>query len=247
MVLGDPDVLAGAPAQLRGAGIGDMAAKTISIAEWKIAHIVNDEYYCPPIAEAMLAACAKAVENAEACMRGDTSAVRELAEGLVLSGVAMSMAQVSRPASGSEHTLSHLMDMLSIARKLPHRLHGAQVGYGVRVALFAYQALVSLDALPAEPDAVLRQLSAARWEQDMHSMFGAQADGLIQTARNEHRNTEASVLRRAQAAHTGWEDIQAILREALAHQQELTAALDGRGNPGAELPGSAWPRQGRRA
>ena len=236
LVLGDLDILANAPQELRGAGIGDMAAKAISIAEWQIAYIVNGEYFCPPIAGAMLTACGKAVQNAEACMLGDADAVRELTEGLILSGVAMSMAQVSRPASGSEHTLSHLMDMLSIARKTPHRLHGVQVGYGVRAALFAYEVLADLRELPADPDAVLRQFDAARWEQDMRRMFGDQADGLIQAAQNERRNTETSLQKRALAARTGWAEIQAILRETLTQRHALNVALDAAGIPALQNP-----------
>ncbi|MFH1513336.1 MAG: iron-containing alcohol dehydrogenase, partial [Bacillota bacterium] len=132
LVLGDLVVLRNAPAELIGAGVGDMAAKAISIAEWQIAHEITGEYYCPMIAQRMLAACGQAVEGARQSMRGGTQAVRRLTEGLIVSGIAMSAAQVSRPASGSEHTLSHLMDMLAIRRGMPHQLHGMQVGYGVR-------------------------------------------------------------------------------------------------------------------
>ena len=226
LVLCDLDVLKSAPAELRGAGIGDMAAKAISIAEWKIAHLVNQEYFCPPIAEAMLTACGKALRNAEACMLGEEIAVKELTEGLLLSGIAMSMAQVSRPASGSEHTLSHLMDMLSIARKTPHRLHGLQVGYGVRVALLAYEALTDIQDLPSDPYSVLRQFDQARWTQDMRRMFGDQADGLIRIAHSEQRNTEAALRYRAAMARAKWAEIQTILRVVLTQKQALTDALD---------------------
>ncbi len=236
LVLGDLDILTIAPPELRGAGIGDMAAKAISIAEWKIAHIVNGEYFCRPIAEAMFTACGKAVRNAKACMRGEATAVQELTEGLFLSGIAMSMAQVSRPASGSEHTLSHLMDMLSIARKTPHRLHGEQVGYGVRVALFAYEALANIRELPINPFAVLRQFDQVRWKRDMCRMFGDQADRLIQAAQSEQRNTDAALQSRAEAARAGWPEIQVVLRKALAQKAVLTTALDAAGVPSLEHP-----------
>ncbi len=235
-VLGDLSVLAQAPAALCGAGVGDMAAKAISIAEWRIAQIVTGEYYCPQIARLMLSACASALSSAQGCMRGDGAAVRELTQGLILSGIAMSMAGVSRPASGSEHTMSHLMDMLSIARGEEHRLHGVQVGYGVRVALFMYEALVGYGAQPPDPDAVLRQFDAARWEADMRRMFGAQADGLIRAAADEGRNSPAALGARARKACAGWAEIRAILSEVVAQKQAITNALDVAGIPPLHNP-----------
>ncbi len=235
-VLGDLAVLSKAPAALCGAGIGDMAAKAISIAEWKIARIVTGEYYCPQIAGLMLSAFNRALSGAQGCMRGDGPAIRELTEGLILSGMAMSMAGVSRPASGSEHTLSHLMDMLSIARGEEHRLHGVQVGYGVRVSLFLYEALLSYGEQPPEPGAVLRQFHAARWETEMRRMFGVQADGLIRTAAEEGRNTPEALVARARKACAGWAEIRRILAEVVSLKQEITNALDAAGIPPLRNP-----------
>ena len=231
LVLGDLSVLTAAPAEMLGAGIGDMAAKAISIAEWRIANIVTGEYYCQPIAEMMLTACAQALKNGKASMNGDRRAISELTGGLILSGIAMSMAQVSRPASGSEHTLSHLMDMLAIARHTPHQLHGVQVGYGIRVALLMYEALVSrTEPLPA-PEAVLNQFDEKRWEADMRRVFGTQAEALMKAAKDEGRNTREALRSRARKAHEGWGEIKGILQNVLAQKQEITAALDTAGIP----------------
>jgi glycerol-1-phosphate dehydrogenase [NAD(P)+] len=54
----------------------------------------------------------------------DLEGERLLATALLLDGVAMEMAGSSRPASGSEHLISHALDSIS-ARP---RLHGLQVG-----------------------------------------------------------------------------------------------------------------------
>ncbi len=187
LVLCDLEVLQGAPRAMRGAGIGDMAAKAVSIAEWRISRLVTGEYYCGAIAEMMLGAYRQAVTDAAAVMRGEAQAVRGLTEGLALSGIASSMAQVSRPASGSEHTLSHLMDMLAIARGTEHQLHGVQVGYGVRVALAAYEALLQLDDPASAAGDVVHQHHQAAWERDMRRVFGAQAEALIRDAAQEGR------------------------------------------------------------
>ena len=54
----------------------------------------------------------------------DLEGIRLLATGLLLNGIAMEIAGSSRPASGSEHLISHALDLIS-ARP---RLHGLQVG-----------------------------------------------------------------------------------------------------------------------
>lgn len=54
----------------------------------------------------------------------DLEGTRLLATALLLNGVSMSLAGSSRPASGSEHLISHALDRIS-ARP---RLHGLQVG-----------------------------------------------------------------------------------------------------------------------
>ena len=54
-----------------------------------------------------------------------------LAEALVLSGLAMTVAGTSRPCSGACHEISHALDQLYLTRAA---LHGEQVGMG---AVFA--------------------------------------------------------------------------------------------------------------
>jgi glycerol-1-phosphate dehydrogenase [NAD(P)+] len=57
-----------------------------------------------------------------------------LADGLVLSGMAMVHAGNSRPASGGEHEISHAVDHLFGGRAL----HGAQVAFGCLISTELY-------------------------------------------------------------------------------------------------------------
>jgi glycerol-1-phosphate dehydrogenase [NAD(P)+] len=61
----------------------------------------------------------------------DPRILRHLAEGLVMSGVAMALAGTSRPSSGAEHLISHALDALL---EVP-RDHGIQVGVASLFAL----------------------------------------------------------------------------------------------------------------
>src|SRR5437660_1490376 len=68
----------------------------------------------------------------------DSDGIRLLATALMLNGIAMEVCGSSRPASGSEHLISHALDATS-ARP---RLHGLQVG----VATYLVSILQGQDA-----------------------------------------------------------------------------------------------------
>ena len=48
-VICDINIVSGAPRFLTIAGVQDILAKYVSIADWKIAHIVSGEYFCPKV------------------------------------------------------------------------------------------------------------------------------------------------------------------------------------------------------
>ncbi len=49
--MADLDIIKGAPARLVASGINDILAKYISLTDWRIAHLVAGEYFCPTVAE----------------------------------------------------------------------------------------------------------------------------------------------------------------------------------------------------
>lgn len=61
--------------------------------------------------------------------------IKPVIEGLIISGIAMSFAGLSRPASGMEHYFSHLWDMRAIEFNTPSALHGIQCGVATVLCL----------------------------------------------------------------------------------------------------------------
>jgi glycerol-1-phosphate dehydrogenase [NAD(P)+] len=119
-VVVDTGVCLEAPTGLWRAGIGDTVAKITAVQDWKLAfHAcgtrVND--FAALLSDAT-------VFQLMANPRRDLEGIRLLATALMLNGVAMEIAGSSRPASGSEHLISHALDLLSPRP----RLHGLQVG-----------------------------------------------------------------------------------------------------------------------
>jgi glycerol-1-phosphate dehydrogenase [NAD(P)+] len=126
----DLDVIREAPARYVRAGIGDAVSNISAIADWELSHRITGE----PI-DGLAAAMARGA--GESVLRhpggiGDDSFLTVLSEGLVLSGIAMSISGDTRPSSGACHEISHAFDLLHPRRAAAH---GEQVGLGAAFAM----------------------------------------------------------------------------------------------------------------
>lgn len=128
VILADTRILAEAPVELKAAGFGDMAAKYLGVLDWKISNLLTGEYYCPAVAQLTLDALDKCVSLADKVTSEDEESAGAIMEALVLSGLAMKLAGCSRPASGSEHVLSHYWECYKLARGIWPEFHGKKVG-----------------------------------------------------------------------------------------------------------------------
>src|SRR5574344_386452 len=126
------------------AGIGDMIAKYISICEWRIAHLLVGEYYCGEIAQLVRNSLSKCVMAVPGLKERKPEAAAEVCKGLVLTGIAMQFAGLSRPASGMEHYFSHIWDMRRLEFGTPGSLHGIQCAVGTMLSLQVYEEIVRL-------------------------------------------------------------------------------------------------------
>ncbi len=137
LVVADTEVIKNAPIRLARSGFGDMVGKYVALTDWKIGNILSDEFYCERIADMTLEATRKVIDSAKGIVTGDESAYENLMYGLLLSGLAMQMMGNSRPASGAEHHISHMIEML----ELSDALHGEKVGVGTLIAIGEYKRL----------------------------------------------------------------------------------------------------------
>jgi glycerol-1-phosphate dehydrogenase [NAD(P)+] len=142
----DPHVLCQAPAAMITAGLGDLLAKSVSSADWLLNHLVFGDYYCPRAVDLIAAIEPLYLERPEAVARAEPAAIEALFHGLLLTGVSMTMAGTSAPASGGEHMVSHALDMLDSLDHAGHDLHGRQVGVGTLLAAETYRRLLALEA-----------------------------------------------------------------------------------------------------
>lgn len=152
-IVADVDILKDAPMPMLTAGFGDIIGKFTSLADWRLSHQLNGEYYCPEVAGVIEAAVETCAANAKALAQREPQAIRAVTEALILSGLAMGMVGVSRPASGAEHQMAHYWEMDALRRGEEHPLHGNAVGVGTVLAASLYE--MAVEYLPqgfAAPD-----------------------------------------------------------------------------------------------
>jgi glycerol-1-phosphate dehydrogenase [NAD(P)+] len=127
-VFADLGTLAAAPQAMIAAGYGDILGKAIALADWRLGHLLWDEPYDAGIAARVRATLDTCVEATEAIGRASPEGIQKLMYALVDSGLCMVDYGSTRPAAGTEHHMSHYLEMKLLRERRPAVLHGAKVG-----------------------------------------------------------------------------------------------------------------------
>ncbi len=244
-IVGDTDILKNAPMHMLKSGIGDMLAKYISIGEWRIAHIITGEYYCERVAALVRQALRRCVDNAPGLLNREEAAVEAVFEGLIIGGLAMAYAGVSRPASGVEHYFSHVWDMRAVAFGTPMELHGIQCGIGTLYAARGYDRLRDLTPDREKALAGVARFDFEAYKETLRRYIGSGAEEMILLEARDGKYDPARHARRLERILERWQEIQQVIREEIPTASEIEALLDGIaapktcaafGIPEAELP-----------
>jgi len=186
-VLLDVDILTNAPMPMVHSGIGDLAARAICNADWKLSQLLKGTYFCPLPYQMTAENETRYLESAPGIARRDPQAFEMLAEAIMLSGLSMTVLEgETSPSSGAEHVLSHYWDLLHHLRGLPKNFHGAQVGVATIIMLNTYAYLREIDPSRIDPQKVLRSRpSLEAIEAENQALYGDKADSFNQVARKK--------------------------------------------------------------
>lgn len=224
-IIGDTDILKNAPMHMLQAGLGDMLAKYVSLAEWRIAHLITGEYYCERVAALVRNALDVCVKNADGLLNRDEAAVQAVFDGLITGGVAMAYAGVSRPASGVEHYFSHVWDMRALEFGTPAELHGIQCAIGTLAAVRLYEKLRTMTPDAEKACAYVEAFDYEAWATQLRAFLGKSAETMIALEKKEgkyRKDTHAVRFARIQKC---WPEILRILDEELPSSEALSQLL----------------------
>lgn len=227
-ILADTGIMAEAPLDMLHAGFGDMVGKYSALAEWKLAHILHDEYYCTVTAALVEKAVAQCIAGAPGIMKRTPEAIQSIMEGLILSGMCIGMIGNSRPASGEEHRLSHTWEMLSLMRGEEAQLHGSQVGIATEIILRIYEYLSTLDIYEIYAKGKFRSFTREKWENNLKELFGDIAPRIIRQKAADINFEETAREEAAQQIVKKWEQLREQVFQAVpspaSYRQMMEAA-----------------------
>lgn len=133
-IICDTSILVDAPWRLTASGCADIVSNYTAVKDWELARKLRNAEYSSYASALSKMTAETLVENGDSIKEGLEESTWIVAKGLISSGVAMSIAGSSRPASGSEHKFSHMLD-----RVAPEpALHGEQCGVGTIMMMYLH-------------------------------------------------------------------------------------------------------------
>ena len=142
-LLVDLVTLADAPPAMNLAGFGDIISMWTAPADWYLASAIGmDDSYHPAPVEMLYTGGRELLGDGAALRRGDPEALDRLARVLTLSGITLGIAGKTAPLSGTEHLVSHLIDMAAEQSGGPVAFHGAQVAVASIPVAAAWEAFL---------------------------------------------------------------------------------------------------------
>jgi len=170
----DIDILMTAPMLLTAAGLGDMLGKITALADWRLAHILVGEEMPQDIVSIVETALDKIIAGAPNLAKRDPDVIKSVTEGLILSGIAMSLYGDSRPASGTEHHLAHFWEMRMLTEGRKPALHGIKVGLATIIGLIMWNGIKGSEC-------IRKASSHSNHESEIKRLYGRSADSILST------------------------------------------------------------------
>lgn len=207
VIIGDTEILARAPKALKSAGFGDMMAKYTALIDWQIAALLTGEYYCGQIAALTRGATDGLAGMADLVTAEDAPTAGKIFEALLKTGIGMSFTQNSRPASGAEHIVSHLIECVQLRDGIVPNYHGEDIGVCTLETLKFYDEL-------AEHRTVGTKRETVDWE-DVYGFYGSMAGEVrkLNTPDTVADAVDPAVLKEK------WPEIRAIIRSVPSYAE----------------------------
>jgi glycerol-1-phosphate dehydrogenase [NAD(P)+] len=207
-------------------------------ADWYLASVIGmDDTFDPEIVALFREGAEAVLESAPRlpAIATDPAMIEELAGRMALTGIAMGVAGRTAPLSGTEHLVSHLLDMRAAAANTGTALHGAQIGVASVLA-----ATIWHDTMDRFDPAVLVRTEGAVDAASVHQQVRGAFDAVDPSGRMadecwrdvgrkiDRWTRKASEVR---AFASDWDGHRAALRELVATPDRLRSALKAAGAP----------------
>ncbi|WP_281532187.1 sn-glycerol-1-phosphate dehydrogenase [Anaerocolumna aminovalerica] len=174
VIIADVDILKNAPIELIKSGYGDIIGKYSALNDWKLSRIVKNEYFCEYVYDLTYQMVKSTEELGCRLLERDEYSIKTLMEALIIVGIAMSYVGNSRPASGSEHHLSHYFEVVGLLNHEPYFLHGIDVAYSTIITTKLRKELLKI-VIPKQ----ITEFSKNKWKEEIHTIYSEAGPGII--------------------------------------------------------------------
>jgi len=212
VVIGDTDILAAAPVELKAAGFGDMIAKYIAIVDWKISTMTTGEYYCENVANLTIEALKKIVSMVDSVTKNDPETAGAIMEALVLTGLGMSFTHNTRPASGAEHVISHFWEIKKLEKGELSDYHGKKVGIATLLTAKTYHMLTE------------SQVDIGEENLDWEEIYRAYGENFIEDVKKVN-NPTVTTKTSPEIIRERWGDICKLIKTELPSYEDMLKLL----------------------
>ncbi|MEM0127591.1 MAG: NAD(P)-dependent glycerol-1-phosphate dehydrogenase [Thermoplasmatales archaeon] len=193
-IIADTEIIVTAPFRFLASGAADVLSNLTALKDWSLAHRLKAERISSSAYSISEFAAKEIINNAAQIKPGIEESVWLVIKQIVFSGIAMSVAGSSRPASGSEHMFAHAVDSI----KKGTGLHGELCGIGSIISMYLHGgdwmlikntlqtigAPTKLDQVSlTEEDAVQALMMAHKTRPDRYTVLGE--NGLNEEAARE--------------------------------------------------------------
>jgi glycerol-1-phosphate dehydrogenase [NAD(P)+] len=196
-LIADTEIIVTAPFRFLAAGAADVLSNLPALKDWNLGHKLKGERVSSSAYAISEFAAREIISNASQIKPQVEESVWLVIKQIVFSGIAMSIAGNSRPASGSEHMFAHAVDSM----KKGNGLHGELCGIGSIIAMYLHgadwmQIRSTLQTIGApttlaqvsltEDDAIEALMMAHKTRPDRYTILGE--SGISETAAREALN-----------------------------------------------------------
>ena len=182
VVIVDTKIVSESPYRFTAAGVGDAVSNLTAVRDLELANRLRGEYKSDYASSLSKMSAEMIIEDSDYIKKGLEESARRVIKALISSGVAMSIAGSSRPASGAEHLFSHALDEIADSPAL----HGEQCGLGsiimaylhgmdwkrIKKTLEKVEAPTNSEELGVSDDEVLEALTTAHTIRDRYTILG---------------------------------------------------------------------------
>lgn len=213
-IIADTDVLANAPMDMIRAGYGDIIGKYSCLNDWRLSALVNGEYLCEYVMDTTYDTVKNTVALTDGINARSPEAIGALMEALVAVGILMAYVNNSRPASGSEHHMSHYFEITGIERGEEYLPHGIDVCLSAIETAKLREKLLGIDNIEDFEYCFDKE----KYERDIRRIYGAVADEVIAL----QNKLGWYMIDRVSVYKEKWEEIRKILSDCPTSEEMLS-------------------------